>query len=198
MPPFLLSRVDVALSMASRQILHCAYAHTRKLSPNLLPRIFSVSTCIKQWLKTVRQCGRSKSSSHKVWQCQVGSLFGVHIGSTTILQLISYSMLHCAALACHLLLLTGRSPGKIIVSKSSGKVIQAELLSAYDARFQLDRGPETVPFRMTRNLQAFVGPHGMEGLVVVSMTAASQALQQREFPFEPSVSLMLRYAMSFQ
>ena len=98
-----------------------------------------------------------------------------------------------AALQCHLLLITGRSPGKVLISKCTGKLIQTEVMTAYDARFQLDRAHESVPFRMTRNLQAFVGCHGMDGLVTTSCVAAAQSLQHTYSPLHALVAIVLRY-----
>ena len=95
-------------------------------------------------------------------------------------------------MSCHLLLLTGRSPGKVLFSKASGRVGQAEVISSYDARFQLERGHEVVPFRLTRNMQTFIGPHGMEGLLLAAGTAAAQGLLQHHTSLPSMLALFLR------
>eukprot|EP00887_Chlorella_sp_A99_P004017 scaffold11.g4017.t1 len=87
-----------------------------------------------------------------------------------------------SAVACHLLLLTGRSPGKVLVSKASGRVGQAELISAYDTRFQLERGHES----------AFIGPHGMEGLLLAAGAAAAQGLLHQHGSLPSQLALFLR------
>ena len=99
-----------------------------------------------------------------------------------------------AAVACHMVLLTGRSPSKLLVSRSMGTITHADLISTYDTRFQLERGHETVPFRLTRNMQSFIGPQGMEGMVVCAITAAAQALQTEPSIASSIVALFFRYA----
>ncbi|KAL4439666.1 hypothetical protein ABPG75_002667 [Micractinium tetrahymenae] len=97
-----------------------------------------------------------------------------------------------SAVACHMLLLTGRSPSKLLVSRSMGTITHADLTSTYDSRFQLERGHETVPFRLTRNMQSFIGPQGMEGMVVCAITAAAQALQAEQGITSSMVALFFR------
>lgn len=99
-----------------------------------------------------------------------------------------------AAVACHMLLLTGRSPSKLLVSRSMGTISHADLISTYDSRFQLERGHETVPFRLTRNMQSFIGPQGMEGMVVCAITAAAQALQAEPGITSSIIALFFRCA----
>ena len=91
-----------------------------------------------------------------------------------------------------MLLLTGRSPSKLLVSRSMGTITHADLISTYDSRFQLERGHETVPFRLTRNMQSFIGPQGMEGMVICAITSAAQALQADPGTTSSIVSLFFR------
>lgn len=97
-----------------------------------------------------------------------------------------------AAVACRLLLLAGRSPGKVLVSRATGRLSQAELAAGYDPRFQLDAGHEAVPFRLTRNMTAFMGVHGREGLLVAAAVATAQALQAADAPLAALLALFLR------
>ncbi|KAE8675736.1 hypothetical protein F3Y22_tig00111644pilonHSYRG00017 [Hibiscus syriacus] len=69
----------------------------------------------------------------------------------------------------------GRSPNKILFTKNTGKIFQIDFHPAYDANGMIEFG-EPVPFRLTRNMQAFFSHFGMEGLVVSSMCAAAQAI----------------------
>jgi transformation/transcription domain-associated protein len=90
-------------------------------------------------------------------------------------------------------MLTGRSPSKLLVSRSAGTITHADLISTYDSRFQLERGHETVPFRLTHNMQSFIGPQGMEGMVVCAITAAAQALQAEPGITSSIVALFFRW-----
>ncbi|KAL6768445.1 hypothetical protein ACKKBF_B39155 [Auxenochlorella protothecoides x Auxenochlorella symbiontica] len=97
-----------------------------------------------------------------------------------------------SAVQCYMLLLTGRSPGRVLVSKSTGRISQMELGSNYDVHFQLEKGHETVPFRLTRNMVAFMGVHGLEGLFVAAAAAAAQGLQAPHSPLASLLALFLR------
>ncbi len=64
-------------------------------------------------------------------------------------------------LLCHTLLLPGRVPGKILIAKDSGRLLQLELLTLYNERGLVER-IEVVPYRLTRNLQVFLSSFGVE------------------------------------
>ncbi|GLT44576.1 hypothetical protein SLA2020_184620 [Shorea laevis] len=69
----------------------------------------------------------------------------------------------------------GRSPNKILFAKNTGKIFQTDFHPAYDANGVIEFG-EPVPFRLTRNMQAFFSHFGVEGLIVSAMCAAAQAV----------------------
>ncbi|KAJ0907922.1 putative non-specific serine/threonine protein kinase [Helianthus annuus] len=69
----------------------------------------------------------------------------------------------------------GRSPNKILFAKNTGKIFQTDFHPAYDANGMIEFN-EPVPFRLTRNLQAFFSHFGVEGLIVSSMCASAQAV----------------------
>ncbi|KAF5735955.1 Phosphatidylinositol 3- and 4-kinase family protein with FAT domain isoform 1 [Tripterygium wilfordii] len=69
----------------------------------------------------------------------------------------------------------GRSPNKILFAKNTGKIFQTDFHPAYDANGMIEFN-EPVPFRMTRNMQAFFSHFGVEGLIVSAMCAAAQAV----------------------
>ncbi|GMH24561.1 hypothetical protein Nepgr_026404 [Nepenthes gracilis] len=82
------------------------------------------------------------------------------------------------ALSCFIsfmLQLGGRSPNKILFAKNTGKIFQTDFHPAYDANAMIEFN-EPVPFRLTRNLQAFFSHFGVEGLVVSAMCSAAQAV----------------------
>jgi transformation/transcription domain-associated protein len=97
-----------------------------------------------------------------------------------------------SAVACYTLKITGRAPHKILVSKARGELTHLELASLYNDRLQMDLGNETVPFRLTRNMSAFVGPHGFEGALLAAAVAAAQGLQQERTHLPSLLALFLR------
>ena len=79
-----------------------------------------------------------------------------------------------AGLLCHMLLVGGRMPYKILFARNSGKTFQVDFIPSYDQKGILER-TEPVPFRLTRNLHTFFTPFGVEGVFVSAMAAAAQA-----------------------
>ncbi|XP_010548285.1 PREDICTED: transformation/transcription domain-associated protein-like isoform X2 [Tarenaya hassleriana] len=70
----------------------------------------------------------------------------------------------------------GRSPNKILFAKNTGKLFQMDFHpAAYDSNGMIEFN-EPVPFRLTRNMQAFFSHFGVEGLLVSAMSSASQAV----------------------
>ena len=67
----------------------------------------------------------------------------------------------------------GRSPNKILYSRSSGRVWQTDLVPTYDGTVCLERN-EPVPFRLTRNLVAFFSLFGVDGIFITTMVSAAQ------------------------
>lgn len=97
-----------------------------------------------------------------------------------------------SALACFVLKLSGRAPNKVAVSKARGEVTQLELAAIFNDRLQMDINKETVPFRLTRNMTAFIGPHGLEGLLIAVAVAAVQGLMQERSCLPSQLALFLR------
>ncbi|OQR96405.1 phosphatidylinositol kinase (PIK-L3) [Achlya hypogyna] len=68
-----------------------------------------------------------------------------------------------------------RTPHKVVFSRATGRVVSCEVRPNYGAQGNVEAGC-TMPFRLTRNLQAFVTSTGVEGPFTVAMAAAAQAL----------------------
>ncbi|GAB2282828.1 hypothetical protein Dimus_017364 [Dionaea muscipula] len=96
------------------------------------------------------------------------------------------------ALSCFIsfmLQIGGRSPNKILFSKNTGKIFQLDFHPAYDANGMIEFN-ESVPFRLTRNIQNFFSHFGVEGLIVSAMCSAAQAV------VSPKQSQHLRYHLA--
>ncbi|XP_072974683.1 uncharacterized protein [Typha angustifolia] len=82
------------------------------------------------------------------------------------------------ALSCfmsYMMQIGGRSPNKILFAKNTGKIFQTDFHPAYDQNGMIEFN-EPVPFRLTRNMQAFFSHFGVEGLIVSAMCAAAQSV----------------------
>ncbi|XXG86133.1 hypothetical protein AAC387_Pa11g1088 [Persea americana] len=75
----------------------------------------------------------------------------------------------------YMLQIGGRAPNKILFAKNTGKIFQTDFHPAYDANGMIEFN-EPVPFRLTRNMQAFFSNFGVEGLIVSCMCSAAQAV----------------------
>jgi phosphatidylinositol kinase/protein kinase (PI-3 family) len=60
-----------------------------------------------------------------------------------------------------MLVLSGRSPSKILFAKDSGRLFQLDLLTLYNEKGMVERF-EVVPYRLTRNLATFFTAFGVE------------------------------------
>ena len=79
-----------------------------------------------------------------------------------------------AGLLCHLLLLGGRAPAKILISRETGRVMHCELFLSYSNERGVLETQDHVPFRLTRNLVAFFSPPMVEGVFVATLAVAAQ------------------------
>ena len=75
--------------------------------------------------------------------------------------------------------IAGRSPKRTLFSRSTGQIQQLEFFPQYDNAYTID-GNEPVPFRLTRNLQTFLTPFGVEGVFVSAFSTAARALLEKE------------------
>jgi len=93
--------------------------------------------------------------------------------------------------ASALVLIGGRTPNKLIFAKNTGRIFMLDFHPTFDMNGILDSG-EPVPFRLTRNLETFFTPFGVEGTFVSAMCAAAQAV------VEPRSCLAAQLALFFR
>jgi len=101
------------------------------------------------------------------------------------------SQMSLSAVLCHMLQLGGRSPNKILFAKNSGLAFQMDLYPVYDNRGLLECN-EPVRFRLTRNLQTFFTPFGVDGVFVGCMASASGAGMQPQNNLRHILSMFFR------
>ncbi|XP_024004594.1 transformation/transcription domain-associated protein isoform X2 [Eutrema salsugineum] len=87
----------------------------------------------------------------------------------------------------------GRSPNKILFAKNTGKMLQTDFHPTYDSNGMIELN-EPVPFRLTRNMQAFFSQFGVEGPLMSNMCSASQAV----FSSKQKEHLRYQLAMFFR
>lgn len=102
------------------------------------------------------------------------------------------SQMALSSLMSVMLSLTGRVPGKILFSRSSGKVLQVDFYPIANQNGYVHQTDEVVPFRLTRNLAAFFTPFGVEGVFMTTMVCAAMALTQNNSNLNACLNLFFR------
>jgi len=85
-----------------------------------------------------------------------------------------------------------RVPSRLHVSRKSGLIYSSEMLPSVAHDIPVLRSSEAVPFRFTPNMQHFVTPNGMEGLMTSGIMAIGRCLTEPEYDLEQQLSLFLR------
>lgn len=80
---------------------------------------------------------------------------------------------------------------RIYFSKVNGNVSMSDMLPILNHQGLYQIG-EAVPFRLTPNLQHFMGDIGMEGLLISSIFAIAKCLTERRFEMEDYLALFIR------
>ncbi|KDO32636.1 hypothetical protein SPRG_19413 [Saprolegnia parasitica CBS 223.65] len=92
---------------------------------------------------------------------QFRSVFTAHLALTSFLT--------------HILHVGERTPHKTVFSRATGRVLSCELRPNYAASGIVEASC-VMPFRLTRNLQAFLTSNGVEGPFTIAIAAVAQAL----------------------
>lgn len=94
----------------------------------------------------------------------------------------------------YVLALSSRTPSRFHISRASGQVALSEVLPGIplNAAQPVIVSLEAVPFRLTPNMQHFIGPIGTEGLLVASLMALGRCLSEPEYELEDQLCLFAR------
>ncbi|BGP26145.1 transcription-associated protein 1 [Rhodotorula toruloides] len=85
-----------------------------------------------------------------------------------------------------------RRPARVHISRATGKLYTSDMVpSIVPGKPELVHN-EPVPFRFTPNMQRFIGPHGVEGLLTSSLIAIASALTESEYDLEHRLSIFVR------
>ncbi|KAG6866480.1 hypothetical protein C0991_003998 [Blastosporella zonata] len=87
---------------------------------------------------------------------------------------------------------SSRHPHRFHLSRSTGLISMSELLPGVSNQAPLFATSDVVPFRFTPNMQHFVGPVFMEGILTSGILAIGRSLTEPEFELEQSLCLFGR------
>ena len=84
-----------------------------------------------------------------------------------------------------------RSPSKLIFNRRNGNVLSPDFRFSYSNQGFLDE-PNAVPFRLTRNIIEFIGPHLMKGIFKPALSSAASAICENRENLQPALQLLGR------
>ena len=79
-----------------------------------------------------------------------------------------------------LLCLTSRIPQRFHLSRSTGLIAMSEMIPGMVNHLPVFGSSDVVPFRLTPNMQHFIGPIYMEGLLTAGIASIARSLTEPE------------------
>ncbi|KDQ21071.1 hypothetical protein BOTBODRAFT_142417 [Botryobasidium botryosum FD-172 SS1] len=87
---------------------------------------------------------------------------------------------------------SSRIPSRFHVSRATGLIYMSELLPSFSNNIPIFASPDAVPFRFTPNMQHFLTPIGIEGLLTSGIMSIGRCLTEPEFDLDQQLSLFIR------
>ena len=97
----------------------------------------------------------------------------------------------------YILCIGRRLPNKLLFSRAGGQFHTTELVPDQANKKPEFTNGEAVPFRLTPNIQTFVTPIGIEGLLVTSVATIARALTESEYDLEHKLAIFVSDEMQF-
>ncbi|KAL4241981.1 DNA Damage Response and Repair Kinase [Abortiporus biennis] len=92
----------------------------------------------------------------------------------------------------YVLSVTSRNPARFHWSRSTGEIAMSEIFSSASGNTPINSATDNVPFRLTPNMQHFLGPILTEGILTTGMLAIARSLTEPEFELEEQLCLFAR------
>lgn len=92
----------------------------------------------------------------------------------------------------YVLCLSSRQPARFHLSRATGQIAMSELLPGVSNQLPIFATSDIVPFRLTPNIQNFLGPVSTEGILTSSIMALGRCLTEPEFDLEQQLCLFSR------
>lgn len=97
----------------------------------------------------------------------------------------------------YILFISARYPGRIHISRSTGAVIMSDVVPTFSPQAPHFKSPDPTPFRLSPNIQHFIGAIGIEGIVTSSFMALGTALTMSEHGLEDYLGIFVRDELQF-
>lgn len=92
----------------------------------------------------------------------------------------------------YVLFVSARLPNRIHISRSNGDVSMSDVVPTFHPTAAQFKSPDATPFRLTPNIQHFIGPIGVEGLLTSSLVAIGRCLSEPDRQLEEYLSIFVR------
>ena len=92
--------------------------------------------------------------------------------------------------------MTNRYPHKLSIARGSGNIWGSELVPTMNSKC-IFHNHESVPFRLTPNLQTLMGPLATEGIYSSAIMAIARCLTEPEIELEQQLSIFVRDEVMF-
>ncbi|KIV86517.1 hypothetical protein, variant [Exophiala sideris] len=97
----------------------------------------------------------------------------------------------------YIMQMSARYPMKFSISRSTGDIWASDMLPNLNSARAYFFNPEAVPFRLTPNIQALMGPLAVEGIFTASLMAIARCLAEQDqgYEMEQQLSIFIRDEM---
>ena len=90
-----------------------------------------------------------------------------------------------------------RNPHKMTISRNTGNIWGSELIPSMSSQKPVFHHQESVPFRLTPNLQTLMGPLATEGIFTAAIMAIARCLTEPEGELESQLAIFVRDEMIY-
>jgi len=119
---------------------------------------------------------RTMDSPSELWRMR--KQFALQLASTSFMTFV----------VC----LTSRVPSRFNLSRTTGQIAMSELLPGVANHAPVFASHDAVPFRLTPNMQHFIGPIFTEGVLASGILAIGRSLTEPEFDLESQLCMFAR------
>lgn len=95
------------------------------------------------------------------------------------------------------LFVSNRLPNRIHISRTSGQVAMSDVVPTFNPTAPQFKSTDPTPFRLSPNLQNFIGPVGIEGVLTSALMALGRTLTEPERNLEEYLGIFVRDEINF-
>ncbi len=102
-----------------------------------------------------------------------------------------------ASFVTYCLFISNRLPNRIHISRASGQVAMSDVVPTFNPTAPQFKSTDPTPFRLSPNLQHFIGPVAIEGVLTSSLIALARTLVEPERAMEEYLGIFVRDEINF-